>query len=73
MKHRRFSILMALFVLVLVVGCRKSGYDLADSEDCNNPFTAIPCTTLEALGQAGSAATPGDNGPTSVQPRRQME
>ena len=73
MKHRRFSILMALLVLVLVPGCRKSGYDLADSDDCNNPFTAIPCLTLEGVEKVGSSGIPGDNGSTTVQTRRQME
>lgn len=72
MKNRPFLILMTLLVLGLGLGCRKPSNDLADPEDCNNPFTAIPCTTLEGVGQFGSSSMSGDDGSTPVQTRLQI-
>lgn len=73
MKNRLFLILMTLLVLGLGLGCRKPSNDLADPEDCNNPFTAIPCITLEGVGQFGSSSMSGDDGSTPVQTRRQIQ
>lgn len=73
MKNRRFLILITLFVLVLGLGCRKSSNDLDDPDGCNNPFTAIPCTTLEGVGLYGSPSTSSGDGFTPVQTPPRME